>query len=69
MLKTQWLIRPPGNEFPELDVAVSGGVGHLEVEQAFGARDVAVEDLQQDVEFILIDEAIAVDVAQIEDPA
>ena len=51
------------------DVAVAGRVGHFEIEQAFGARDVAVEPFQQHVEFVLVDEAIAVEVAELEDPA
>lgn len=39
--------RPPDDEFLETDVAVSLGIGDLEIEQAFRPRDVAVELNQQ----------------------
>ena len=63
------LVSPPGDELPEFDVAITGGVRHFEVEQAFGAGDVAIENVQQDVEFVLVDEAVAIQVAGFENPA
>jgi hypothetical protein len=63
------LVRPPRDELPELDIAITRGVGHFEIEQALGAGDIAIESFQQDMEFVLIDEAIAVQVAQIENLA
>src|SRR5262245_29611748 len=63
------LVRPPGHEFLEADVAVTLRVGVLEIQLALCAGDVAVQHFEQRTELRRIDEAIAVDVAQIEDLA
>jgi hypothetical protein len=63
------LARPPNYELFETDIAVSLGIGHFEVEQALFARHIAVELFQQRVEFLLINEAVAVEIARLENLA
>src|SRR5262245_31315487 len=64
---TRSLVRPPGDELLEADVAVAFRVGGVEIELALGAGDVAIELRQQHVELSGVDETVAVEVAGIED--
>src|SRR5262245_10841665 len=60
------LVRPPGDELLEANVAVTFSVGDLEIELTLRAGNVGVELVQQHAEFGRIEEAIAVEVAGIE---
>src|SRR4051794_23735782 len=62
----QILVRPPSLEFLETDIAVTFGVGGFEDEQTLGTRDVSIEFSQQRMEFLRIQEAIAVAIPRFE---
>src|SRR5688572_25584291 len=68
-LDAQLLVRPPRDELLEFDIAVSRGVGRFEVQQQFFLGNVAVDGLEQHVELRMIEKAVAVEIARVEDPA